>query len=95
MSPDASGAVTPTDDADADRARRALAAVWRIESARIVATLTRFVGDVGQAEDLAQEAMLEAMRQWPSEGVPRGQPIRPSRRPPTITSAGSAQRRRS
>ena len=71
MSPDASGAVVPADDADADRARRALAAVWRIESARIVATLTRFVGDVGQAEDLAQEAMLEAMRQWPVEGVPR------------------------
>ena len=71
MSPDASGAVVPADDADADRARRALAAVWRIESARIVATLTRFVGDVGQAEDLAQEAMLEALRQWPVEGVPR------------------------
>ena len=67
---DASGAVAPADDAAADRARRALAAVWRIESARIVATLTRFVGDVGQAEDLAQEAMLEALRQWPEEGVP-------------------------
>lgn len=57
-------------DAAADRARRAVAAVWRIESARIVATLTRFVGDVGQAEDLAQEAMLEALTQWPAEGVP-------------------------
>jgi len=67
---DASGAVAPADDAAADRARRALAAVWRIESARIVATLTRFVGDVGQAEDLAQEAMLEALRQWPEDGVP-------------------------
>ncbi len=71
MNRDASGAVGPADDADADRARRALAAVWRIESARIVATLTRFVGDVGQAEDLAQEAMLDALRQWPAEGVPR------------------------
>ena len=70
MSTDAPGSVVPADDADADRARRALAAVWRIESARIIATLTRFVGDVGQAEDLAQEAMLEAMRQWPTEGVP-------------------------
>ncbi len=70
MMADASGAVMSADDADVDRARRALAAVWRIESARIIATLTRFVGDVGQAEDLAQEAMLEAMRQWPSEGVP-------------------------
>ncbi|WP_139416050.1 RNA polymerase sigma factor [Agromyces laixinhei] len=57
-------------DAAADRARRAVAAVWRIESARIVATLTRFVGDIGQAEDLAQEALVEALRQWPAEGVP-------------------------
>lgn len=70
MTTDASGAVASADSADADRARRTLAAVWRIESARIVATLTRFVGDVGQAEDLAQEAMLEALRQWPHEGVP-------------------------
>ncbi|SFR66269.1 RNA polymerase sigma factor, sigma-70 family [Agromyces sp. CF514] len=53
-----------------ERARRAVAAVWRIESARIVATLARFVGDVGQAEDLAQEALVEALRQWPAEGVP-------------------------
>ena len=45
--------------------------MWRIESARIVATLTRFVGDVGQAEDLAQEALVEALKQWPDEGVPR------------------------
>ncbi|WP_199471130.1 RNA polymerase sigma factor [Agromyces sp. PvR057] len=41
-----------------------------MESARIVATLTRFVGDVGQAEDLAQEAIVEALRQWPVDGVP-------------------------
>ena len=66
---DAAGAIGQANDA-ADRARRALAAVWRIESARIVATLTRFVGDVGQAEDLAQEALVEALRQWPDEGVP-------------------------
>lgn len=70
MQADAPGPVEPARDADADRARRAIAAVWRIESARIVATLTRFTGDVGQAEDLAQEAMLEALRQWPAEGVP-------------------------
>ncbi|WP_082461699.1 RNA polymerase sigma factor [Agromyces sp. Leaf222] len=62
--------VATADVADADRARRALAAVWRIESARIVATLTRFVGDVGQAEDLAQEAIVEALRQWAVDGVP-------------------------
>ncbi|GAA3536164.1 RNA polymerase sigma factor [Aeromicrobium panaciterrae] len=44
--------------------------MWRIESARIVATLTRVVGDFGLAEDLAQEALLEALAKWPSEGVP-------------------------
>nr|WP_201469094.1 RNA polymerase sigma factor [Microbacterium hydrocarbonoxydans] len=51
--------------------RRAVAAVWRIESAKIVATLTRVVGDFGLAEDLAQEALLDALQQWPLEGVPR------------------------
>lgn len=70
MQTDTPGPVGWANHADPDSARRALAAVWRIESARIVATLTRFTGDVGQAEDLAQEAMLEALRQWPSEGVP-------------------------
>ena len=50
---------------------RAVAAVWRIESARIVGTLTRLVGDFGLAEDLAQEAVVDALRQWPVEGVPR------------------------
>jgi RNA polymerase sigma factor (sigma-70 family) len=52
-------------------AERAVAAVWRIESARIVATLTRMVGDFGLAEDLAQEALIDALAQWPVEGVPR------------------------
>jgi RNA polymerase sigma factor (sigma-70 family) len=46
-------------------------AVWRMEAARIVATLTRAVGDVGLAEDLAQEALVDALTQWPSSGVPR------------------------
>lgn len=69
MTTDASGTAGAA-NADADRARRAVAAVWRIESARIVATLARFTGDVGQAEDLAQEALVEALRQWPDEGVP-------------------------
>lgn len=45
-----------------------VAAVWRIESARIVATLARATSDVGQAEDLAQEALLEALQQWPESG---------------------------
>ena len=46
-------------------------AVWRMEAAKIVATLTRTVGDVGLAEDLAQEALVDALTQWPSAGVPR------------------------
>ena len=49
---------------------RTVAAVWRIESAKIVATLTRFTGDFGLAEDLAQEALVEALAQWPRDGVP-------------------------
>lgn len=52
-------------------AERVVAAVWRIESARIVGTLTRMVGDFGLAEDLAQEALVDALRQWPVDGVPR------------------------
>lgn len=46
-------------------------AVWRMEAAKIVATLTRAVGDVALAEDLAQEALLDALAQWPNSGVPR------------------------
>ncbi|WP_237570172.1 RNA polymerase sigma factor [Mycolicibacterium lacusdiani] len=46
-------------------------AVWRMEAAKIVATLTRLVGDVGLAEDLAQEALVDALEQWPTTGVPR------------------------
>lgn len=45
--------------------------VWRIESARIVATLTKATGDLGLAEDAAQEALLEALEKWPATGVPR------------------------
>jgi RNA polymerase sigma factor (sigma-70 family) len=56
--------------ADDESARRAVVAVWRIESARIVATLTRLVGDFALAEDLAQEALADALTQWPQAGVP-------------------------
>ncbi|MCS3442070.1 RNA polymerase sigma factor [Microbacterium phyllosphaerae] len=56
---------------DTGAAERAVAAVWRIESAKIVGTLTRAVGDFGLAEDLAQEALLDALHQWPVDGVPR------------------------
>lgn len=45
-------------------------AVWRIDGARVVATLAKVTGDVGLAEDLAQEAVVEALRQWPRDGVP-------------------------
>ena len=46
-------------------------AVWRMEAAKIVATLTRAVGDVGLAEDLAADALVDALEQWPTTGVPR------------------------
>lgn len=49
---------------------RAIEAVWRIESARIIAGLTRIVRDVGLAEELAQDALLAALEQWPASGVP-------------------------
>ncbi|WP_063017344.1 RNA polymerase sigma factor [Nocardia niwae] len=51
--------------------RAAVAAVWRIESARIVGALARYTGDFALAEDLAQEALAEALVTWPREGVPR------------------------
>lgn len=53
-----------------DPAHRAVEAVWRIESARLIAGLTRIVGDVGLAEDLAQDALVAALEQWPAAGVP-------------------------
>jgi RNA polymerase sigma-70 factor (ECF subfamily) len=49
---------------------RAIDAVWRIESARLIAALTRIVRDVGTAEDLAQDALVAALEQWPASGVP-------------------------
>ena len=48
----------------------AIDAVWRIESARLIAGLTRIVGDVGVAEDLAQDALVAALERWPETGVP-------------------------
>ncbi|MFI6322819.1 sigma-70 family RNA polymerase sigma factor [Nonomuraea sp. NPDC050556] len=50
--------------------RDTLDAVWKAESARIVAALTRLVRDVGLAEELAQDALVAALEQWPSQGVP-------------------------
>jgi RNA polymerase sigma factor (sigma-70 family) len=51
-------------------AHRAIDAVWRIESPRLIAVLARMVRDVGLAEDLAQDALLAALERWPRSGVP-------------------------
>lgn len=50
---------------------RTIATVWRMEQAKIIAGLARVVRDVGLAEELAQDALLAALKQWPAEGVPR------------------------
>ena len=50
--------------------QRAIDAVWRIESARLIAGLTRMVRDVGLAEELAQESLVAALERWPETGVP-------------------------
>jgi RNA polymerase sigma factor (sigma-70 family) len=54
----------------ASAANRAIDAVWRIESARLIAGLTRIVRDVAVAEDLAQDALVAALEQWPNSGIP-------------------------
>jgi RNA polymerase sigma-70 factor, ECF subfamily len=54
----------------ASDSQRAIDAVWRIESARLIAGLTRMVGDVGLAEDLAQDALVAALERWPASGIP-------------------------
>jgi RNA polymerase sigma factor (sigma-70 family) len=56
---------TPTSDT-----QRAIDAVWRIESARLIAGLARMVRDVGLAEELAQEALVTALERWPESGIP-------------------------
>src|SRR5579859_6680157 len=55
---------------DRQKTADAIDAVWRIESARLIAGLARIVGDVGLAEDLAQDALVAALEQWPRSGVP-------------------------
>ncbi|MDB5777350.1 MAG: polymerase subunit sigma-24 [Herbaspirillum sp.] len=49
---------------------RAIEAIWRIESARIIAVLARMLRDVGEAEELAQDALVEALERWPGAGIP-------------------------
>jgi RNA polymerase sigma factor (sigma-70 family) len=51
--------------------RNAISAIWRIESQKLIARLARMTRDVGRAEDLAQDAFVSALAQWPSEGIPR------------------------
>ena len=67
-----------------DSTTTSIEAVFRIEFPRVVATLAAFVGDIGLAEDLAQDALLHALRQWPAEGTPRN----PARGSPRWASAG-------
>ena len=57
-------------DLHAEAARRAVEAVWRIESPKLIAGLARLVQDVGLAEELAQDALVIALEQWPGAGVP-------------------------
>jgi RNA polymerase sigma factor (sigma-70 family) len=57
--------------ATATDTHRAIDAVWRIESARVIAGLARIVRDIGLAEELAQDALVAALEQWPESGVPR------------------------
>jgi RNA polymerase sigma factor (sigma-70 family) len=60
----------PGASAGVQASRAAIDAVWRIEAARLVAGLARLTGDIGTAEELAQDALLTAFEQWPHQGVP-------------------------
>ena len=67
---------TPPDPRQAEAAidtsiRRTVDALWRIEGARIVATVARMTGDVGMAEDVTQDAVAEALVAWQRDGIPR------------------------
>ena len=54
----------------APETHRAIDAVWRIESAKVIAKIARMVRDVGLAEELAQDALVTALERWPQSGVP-------------------------
>ena len=58
--------------ADYEATHAAIEAVWRIESPRLIAALARITGDVGAAEELAQDSLVIALEQWPVQGVPDG-----------------------
>ncbi|MGW4461924.1 RNA polymerase sigma factor [Micromonospora sp. NPDC004704] len=63
-------ATDPAPDDPGQAARRAVEAVWRIESARLIARIARLVRDVGLAEEIAQDTLVAALVQWPATGVP-------------------------
>ena len=63
--------MTATDSTPVTSSNSSIETVFRIEFARLVAGLARYVGDVGLAEELAQDALVDALHQWPEEGTPR------------------------
>ena|SRR5687767_15164087 len=65
MATETSATDTPSSDI-----HRAIDAVWRIEQAKVIAGLARMVRDVGLAEELAQDALIAALEQWPASGIP-------------------------
>jgi RNA polymerase sigma factor (sigma-70 family) len=71
-SPSGRAGARPDDRAGdpAEHTARAIEAVWRIEAARLIAGLARYVHDVGLAEELAQDALVAALEQWPRSGIP-------------------------
>src|ERR1700704_3781785 len=66
------GAPGPMTEPGHEATRAAIEAVWRIESPRLIAGLARITGDVGTAEELAQDALVIALDRWPVQGVPDG-----------------------
>ena len=68
---DAVKPVVASADIDRSQIDRTIDAVWRMESARVIAGLTRIVRDVGIAEELAQDALVAALEQWPGSGIPQ------------------------
>ena len=62
--------MSPTTGPRTDEVARTLEAVWRMEAAKVTAVVARLVGDVGLAEDLAQDAFVQALEQWPRDGIP-------------------------
>lgn len=63
--------MTAATDSHRSDTHKAIDAVWRIESARLIAGLARIVRDIGVAEELAQDALVAALEQWPESGIPR------------------------